>query len=92
MHTLACIFIRLVKFAPSFFLAHCGMCESVHVHAVLYLLVLLSFHAYGANSHLLFPLPPFAISVIKCISINIAWGNELNLKLDHVKVEAPDSQ
>ncbi len=68
------------------------MCVSVHVHAFSYLLVLLSFHAYGANSHLPFPSLPFAISVIKRISINIAWGNELNLKLDHVKVRDPDGE
>lgn len=51
-----------------------------------------SFHAYGANFHLPFSSLPFSISVIKCISINIAWGNELDLKLDHVKVRVPDSQ
>lgn len=36
--------------------------------------------------------PPFSISVIKCISMETAWGNELILQLDHVKGRVPNNQ
>ena len=57
-------FIHFVGLAPSFLIFLCPLwrvcvCVGVQVHKLLYLLALLSFHAYGANSHLLLPLAAF---------------------------------